>query len=509
MAAALSEHDGHLAAAPGRLADIVTGVNSVAVKPRETRLVIAGVVAFAAVVVSWVVYDVVSGKGGALNPVDLTVYRDGGLIVRHVRPYYDPHAGHPLYDWGGYSSLALKFTYTPFAAVAFAVVSFIPMKALEVLSVIVNIASLLVALWFTLRALGYADRRVRFGAMLVAAGVTFWLQPVVRTIYLGQINLLLMAGIIWDLTQPEFTTNGKRRWWAGAVTGVAAGIKLVPLIFIPYLVLTKRFREAAMNVAGFAVTVAIGFAFLPNDSSQWWLHGMIFNDGNRTGFTGWAGNQSLRGLITRLSGSINAGTKPYFVAGFVAVVVGILAAVLIDRAGHRMAAILTVALTGLLFSPISWDHHWVWVAPGVVVVWHYTVRAWRAGEKWRARWLAAIGAGIIFVFAAWPDAIWENGRYLSKFSLGFLWAQKNTSPKEFSQHGDKPQYVEYHWHGFQLLWGNIYILAGMALMLILAGIAIRLRHAAPAPPDAAPSELPASVPASLPGAPHPLPERSL
>jgi hypothetical protein len=43
------------------------------------------VAAFAVVMLSWLVYDVVSGPGGALNVVDLTVYRDGGLIVRHAR----------------------------------------------------------------------------------------------------------------------------------------------------------------------------------------------------------------------------------------------------------------------------------------------------------------------------------------------------------------------------------------------------------------------------------------
>ena len=469
-------------------------MNSVAAKPPGSRLLKAGAIAFVAVVASWVVYDVLSGKAGALDPVDLTVYRDGGLIVRHVQPYYSPHAAAPLYDWGGYSSLALKFTYTPFAAIAFALISFIPMKPLLVLSVIVNIGSLLAALWFTFRALGYADRRVRLGATLVAAAVTFWLQPVVRTIYLGQVNLILMAGITWDLAQPEFTKSGKRRWWAGAVTGVAAGIKLVPLIFIPYLVLTKRFREAAMTVAGFLVTVGIGFAVLPGDSSTWWLHGMVLSDGNRTGFTGWAGNQSLRAIITRFAGSINAGTRPWLVAAFVAVVVGMVAAALIDRAGHRMVAILTAALTGLLVSPISWDHHWVWVAPGVAVAGHYAIRAWRASDKWRARWIAAIGAGIIVVYAAWPDALWENERYLGKFSLGFLWAQKNTSPILFSEHGDQPWYVEYHWHGFQLLWGNIYILGGIALLLILAGLALKLRNAAPASGrDAERAGLPASV----------------
>ena len=459
-----------------------------------TRLVWAGAIAFAAVIVSWLVFNAVNG---GLNEVDLTVYRDGGLIVRHVQPYYDPHAYAPLYDWGGYSSLALKFTYPPFAAIAFALPSLLPWAAMWISSVVVNMGALLAALWFTFGGLGYRDRRVRLGVTLLAAAATFWLQPVVRTIYLGQINLVLMAMIMWDLCQPPLTASGKRRWWKGALTGVAAGIKLTPLIFVPYLLLTKRFREAAMTVAGFLATVLIGFAILPDDSSKWWLHGLVFSDGNRTGFTGWAGNQSLRAIITRFAGSINAGTKPWLVAAFVAVVLGIVAAALLYRAGPSMVALLTVALTGLLASPISWDHHWVWVAPGVAVAGHYAIRAWRAREKWRARWIAALTVGIIFVYGAWPDALWEHACNLGKFSLGFLWAQKNTSPILFSQHGDQPQYVEYHWHGFQLLWGNIYILGGIALLLILAGIAVKLRNAVSARPDAASSELPASVPASL------------
>ena len=77
-----------------------------------------------------------------------------------------------------------------------------------------------------------------------------------------------------------------------------------------------------MTVVGFLATVLIGFAILPGDSSKWWLHGLVFSDGNRTGFTGWAGNQSLRAIITRFAGSINAGTTPWLVAAFVAVAGG-------------------------------------------------------------------------------------------------------------------------------------------------------------------------------------------
>ena len=176
-------------------------------------------------------------------------------------------------------------------------------------------AALVAALWFTFGGLGYADRRVRLGATLLAAAATFWLQPVVRTIYLGQINLILMAAIMWDLTQP-----GPAPRAAGAAggraraTGVAAGIKLVPLIFVPYLLVTRRFREAAATLAGFAATVAVGFAVLPHDSSQWWLHGMFLADGNRAGFMGWAGNQSLRAIVTRFAGSVAAGQAPWIAA---------------------------------------------------------------------------------------------------------------------------------------------------------------------------------------------------
>jgi len=88
---------------------------------------------------------------------------------------------------------------------------------------------------------------------------------------------------------------------------------------------------------------------------------------------------------------------------------------------------------------------------------------------------------MIFTYAAWPDAIFTSVRNLGNFSLGLLWMQQNTNPELFQDHGDQPWYVEYHWHGFQLIWGNAYILGGMALLLVLLAIAFRVRKTAPAP----------------------------
>jgi alpha-1,2-mannosyltransferase len=457
----------------------------------RTRLLVAGILAFAAVIASWVVFDALTGVNGGTHAVDLTVYRDGGLIVRGALPGYHPNTSTPLYSWGGYSALALKFTYPPFAAVAFAPLSYLSMSHLLGFSIIVNMAALPVALWFTLGALGesYRDWRVRLGVTLLAAALTFWLQPEIRTIYLGQVNLVLMAMIMWDLCQPD---DG--RWWKGFLTGVAAGIKLTPLIFIPYLLITRKFRQAAMAVAGFLFTVVVGFIFLPGDSGQWWLppHLLIVKDGTRTGFIGWAGNQSLRAIITRFAGSVNAGQDPWLVAAVIATVIGIGAAYYFERAGHHVVAILVTALTGLLDSPVSWDHHWVWVALGVTVAAHYAIRYWRS-DRVRARWLVALAACIIFVYGPWPDALWEKARNLGNFSLGFLWAPPNTNPEQYTLHGDQPSFVEYHWHGIWLLTGNAYILGGIALMLLLGGIAWRLRKNAPAATGADAEAIPDTV----------------
>jgi alpha-1,2-mannosyltransferase len=448
----------------------------------RSRLLWAGAAAFTLAVAGWVAYWLLVPYT-AVFPVDLTVYLDGGLIVREVAPYYDPHAASPLYDWGGYSDLALKFTYTPFAAVAFALASFASTSVVTAGSVVVSIAGLAGGLWFTLGALARQgapgglvpwNRVGRAGVTLLCAGAVFWTQPVLRNLNLGQVNVVLMALIMWDLCQPSAGRSGNPRWWKGLGTGVAAGIKLVPLVFVPYLLATRRFREAALTLAGFVLTIALGFAVLPKDSVTWWLDG-VFAKGSRTGFVGWAGNQSLYALITRLSGSIAAGTVPWLVVAGIVGIAGIAAAAVLSRAGHEVPALLLTALTGLLVSPISWDHHWVWIAPGLLTAVVYARRYWRAARR-RAWWLIGLTAGILIVFGAWPDALWEKARNLGRFSLGFLWAPPNTDPILYVTRGDQPSFVEYHWHGLWLLAGNAYILAGLAMFLALCGTALAVRR---------------------------------
>ena len=288
----------------------------------------------------------------------------------------------------------------------------------------------------------------------VLAGL-FWTEPVQRTMYLGQIELVLMALVLWDLCQPE------RRWWRGVGVGIAAGIKLVPLIFIPYLLLTRRFRAAGVAAGTFVVTALVGVIALPADSHAWWLD-LLFLKGSRTGFTGWEGNQSLQGIITRLSGSIAAGQSIWLGVALAVLIAGVACAVALHRAGHPVIGVLTCALTGLLVSPISWDHHWVWIVPGVTVMVCYGLRA-RGALRWA--WISG-GVLIAGLFGAWPGFLWGQPVDLGGFSEGLIWAPPNTNPGTFQRLGDRPGYAEYHWHGFQLVVGNLYVLAGMAVLLV-------------------------------------------
>jgi alpha-1,2-mannosyltransferase len=396
---------------------------------------------------------------------DLVVYRDGGLIVRHIAPAYDGHLSSPLYDWTGQHGV--QFTYPPFAAVVFAVASVLSWTAMRWAMTLASLAALGLSLWLVFGALGYNDRpRVRLGATLGVCALALLTEPVQQTLALGQVNLLLMLLVIADLLTPS-ALAGRTRWWHGTGIGLAAGVKLTPLIFIPYLLLVRRYRQAATAAGVFAATVALGYAVLPRDSGTYWLHGLFFN-ANRIVFLGTRGNQSLRGVLTRLAGSVTSGTAPWLVAAILVVIAGLAAAAVLYRAGYPVPGMLACALSGLLAYPLSWDHHWVWVAPGIALLAHLGARARGAA---RAAWWAAAGL-TTGVFGAWPQ-FWD----LSQAGLtpaGLFWY----GPATYFATGDQPGYHEFHWHGLQLLAGNSFVLAGLAALTALCVAAVRVRRLA-------------------------------
>jgi len=220
-------------------------------------------------------------------------------------------------------------------------------------------------------------RNVVLAAVACAAiGVRF--EPVASTFDLGQVNLVLMAMVLIDLL------GSPPRRFRGVLIGIATGIKLTPGIFILYLLVTRRYREAAVATAAMTATVVAGALAMPAASVNYFT-GYMFDPG-RAGHGELASNQSLRGVIARLAGS---STPLLLIAIPAACVLGLLAARRAYERGYTFESILLAATTGLLVSPISWTTHWVWALPIGVVGWLHTIEAIRARRTWPAAGLFA------------------------------------------------------------------------------------------------------------------------
>jgi alpha-1,2-mannosyltransferase len=314
---------------------------------------------------------------GMWMQVDMEVYRAGGLTVLH---------GMPLYDHGLVASL--MFTYTPFAAIIFAPLALLPLVGTEIVYTIVTLFLLLFAVARCWRWMGYRRDRSVVGIVLLVTVLALMFEPVRTTLYLGQINVLLLAIVLGDLLRTRKSN------WMGVGVGIAAGIKLTPLIFIPYLLLTKRFTAAAVATASFVGTIAAGFVFKPHDAWSYWF-GEKFADVARVGDVWSTGNQTLRGFLARLVSPPQATQSLWLVLVVLVAALGMGAAMLAHRRGEELLAVTLVGLCSTASSPYSWSHHWVWFVPLAIFVLHRALTT-RKASMW------VFTAYVFISVFAWP-----------------------------------------------------------------------------------------------------------
>lgn len=310
----------------------------------------------------------------------------------------EPAAHWPLWDvsvyhWAGVEvargaalyarSAPYHFTYPPLDGALFGLAGEAPAIYLKIAISVASVCSLIA---LSALSLGAAGVRRRPELVIAVAALALLTVPVVLTLHLGETDLIVTALVAGDVLRRR---DGGRLQGVGV--GLAAAIKLTPLIFVVYLAATRRARAAAVALGTFAVTVAAGFLLLPTDSGTFWLDG-IFLRSRRVGSAIDLGDQSLAGAIARLAGASGQGLVWWYAAALTAIA-GLAVAVWAHRRGHRLAGAVCCGITGLLVSPISWTHHWVWAVPLLVLL---TVAAWR-----RRSWLIGIAATVTaFVFSA-------------------------------------------------------------------------------------------------------------
>lgn len=280
--------------------------------------------------------------------VDSDVYVMGGRVVRE---------GGDLY--AARSEAGLPFTYSPFAAVLFVPLAALDVDVARVLFTVVSLACLA-------GVVAVLARRLRLSAwqVVLLAGTGLAVEPMVRNLLLGQVNLVLVALVVCDwLVVPHR--------YRGVLTGLAAGIKITPGAFVVLAVLRRDWGVVARSAAGLAATVVAGWVVDPAASSSFWGGGALGLE--RFGGAAVLGsdNQSLVGAWLRLTGTTAVPRVVQVAALVVGVGLGAAAAAVELRARRpdaEVAAVGWVALGALLGSPISWSHHWVWVVVPLAVL---------------------------------------------------------------------------------------------------------------------------------------------
>jgi alpha-1,2-mannosyltransferase len=303
--------------------------------------------------------------------IDLDVYRLG---VRQWLGGGDMYGTLPPTHDGA----RLPFIYPPFAAIALSPIALIPWGLAQVLSFGLAIAALSVTIYLCIRRLYPA---ANLWTALVVSGfalpLALWLEPVRETIGYGQINLILMMLVAVDCLV------GRPRWPRGLLIGVAAAIKLTPAVFLLYFLLRRDVRATAVTMAAGALATALGFAILPSESMRYWFGGFA----GAAGVSGspYANNQTVKAALARLSLPQPVETGLWLL---IAVVVLVAAVVGIWRSLGSSNAVLAMVITsaaGLLLSPTSWSHHWVWIVPALLAMVVESVRTRSTG------WIAASG----------------------------------------------------------------------------------------------------------------------
>ncbi|WP_132994221.1 glycosyltransferase 87 family protein [Gordonia zhaorongruii] len=251
----------------------------------------------------------------------------------------------------------LPFIYPPFAVAALAPFAFSPWGVASAGLILASIGSLAAATYVVLRRMTLLSVRRAVWVTATATPVMLSLEPVSETLMFGQVNLLLLGLVAVDCLART------AKWPRGMLVGLAAAIKLTPAVFVLYFLIRREYRAAATAAVSGAVATAVMFLVLPHESVKYWFGGF----GQMSGLSGspYAANQSIQAVLARLGTS-----EPMFTV-FWLVLSGLVLAVTVvamrESAHIPPLALVCNAMFALLVSPISWSHHWVWLAPALVV----------------------------------------------------------------------------------------------------------------------------------------------
>ena len=313
---------------------------------------------------------------GHSYPCDFEVYRLAGHSILHGDGIYDTLT----------TGCHLKFTYTPFAALIFAPFSLLGaagFAAWTLLSLIAlwRVTALLVSR-SALHVTGVTSQQLATLLALLALP----LEPFVKTIWYGQINVLLM----WLIVEAFF---GPAKKYNPALLAIAAAVKLTPAVFALFFITVRTSRDRLILILTGLATIALGFAIQPHQALNYWTK-LLFN-ADRVGPTEYVYNQSVNGMLWRLFG--DGGLRSLWLVMVIALLAsGFVIARTLWKAQQEVWAVGVIGLITLLISPISWSHHYVLILLMLVALLQDAKRRTASGVVAVITYAIMLAANVVF-----------------------------------------------------------------------------------------------------------------
>ena len=341
------------------------------------------------------------------NFVDLHVYVGGADAVDGPGAVYDYVYADQTPDF------PLPFTYPPFAAVLFYPLHLVPFWLVALAWQLGIMAALYGVVRLSQRLLGILDSR---RVAMAWTAVAIWLEPLRSTFDYGQVNVVLVLAVL-------IAVSSSRWWLSGLLVGLAAGVKLTPAISGLHFVGARRWGAAVFSAVLFFGTVAVSWVVMGKEATRYFTE--LLGDASRIGPIATSFNQSWRGGISRILG-YDAGYGPLVLAAIA--VTAVLAWFAWRAVGaftdqlDRLGSIVVVNLFGLLLSPISWTHHWVWLVPLMIWLLHGPHRHLMGARVLGWTWLALTVIGVPWLLSFAQPTIWEISRpwYLAWAGLIYI-----------------------------------------------------------------------------------------
>ncbi|WP_176451819.1 glycosyltransferase 87 family protein [Enemella dayhoffiae] len=341
-------------------------------------------------------YAVASIRGASVWPwqpwsQDLEVYVNAARFLVRGEDFYT-------------STVTFPYIYPPIAAVLAIPFTWLPWWLSQLIWASANGLMTMAVL----RRLGLRP----WWASVAAAAVVVLADPFLTTIRLGQLGILLLTLVLFDVLGPA--DGRRRRLPGGMLIGLATGLKLTPAVFIVYLFLVGRRRDGLVAIGTFVGTILLGLAVAPGPAAGYWGRLAGGDSGANPDAFGWIYNLSVSSAAQRFLG-IETGTTVGLALGVVMVVIGLAAAWRCWRIGHEVLGLGILGLISSLANPIAWSHHLTWLLPLGYAAWRDRLPVW-------TRMLAMAAVLWCLINPQWSlgGAPWAQ-REIFEYSIGQKW----------------------------------------------------------------------------------------